>query len=65
LLFPYFHRLLYSRKETPFSVISRGSFWFIFPSHLAAQKKRDTFASAYRGVWHTLSTEWKKHTLNA
>jgi hypothetical protein len=31
---------------------------------LAAQKKRDTFASAYRGVWQTLGTEWKKLTLN-
>ena len=28
-------------------------------------KKRDTFASAYRGVWHTLGIEWSKYTLMA
>jgi len=43
--------------------------WFILvhvsPISCQHKKKRDTFASAYRGVWHTLSTEWKKHTLNA
>ncbi len=36
----------------------------MFLRHLAAQKKRDTFASAYRGVWLTLGNEWSKSTLN-
>jgi hypothetical protein len=52
-------------KNTELLSILRGSFWFIFLPLLTAQKKRDTFASAYRGVWHTLGTEWKKYTLIA
>ena len=52
-------------KETHFPTNFPGSCWFMFVRFVKAQKKRDTFASVYRGVWHTLGIEWSKHTLMA
>ena len=40
-------------QKTHFQAFFSGSYWFMFPHSFAAQKKRDTFASAYRGVCRT------------
>ena len=58
-----FHFSFTSAKKHTFKHSFQVHVGSYFPVTWQHKKKRDTFASAYRGVWHTLGIEWSKYTL--